>query len=314
MSSIRFEGTGCYLPPKVLTNDDLAQMVDTSDEWIFERTGIKTRRINEGLSNAEMATRACERALCRSGVDPGDLCCLVLSTSTPDTLLPATACEVHHLMGLPEQVIAFDLNAACPGFLVALTVARGMMLQHPDKKALVVASEFYSDLLDWTDRSTCVLFGDGAGAAVLGLVEGRCFFTGGTREGAEALYAKASPRDGGDYHVVKMKGQQVFRFAVRALQDAIADLLGQSGLALGDIDHFVFHQANARIIKHVCDRLSIDPGKVFMNVRDLGNTSSASSAICLAQMDEQGLLKRGDTVLMVCFGAGLAWEGLLFEW
>ena len=291
MGSIRFEGTGCYLPPKVLTNDDLAQMVDTSDEWIAARTGIKARRINEGLSNAEMAARACRRALSRSGIDPGDLCCLVLSTSTPDTLLPATACEVHHLLGLPEQVIAFDLNAACPGFLVALTVARGMMLQHPDKKALVVASEFYSDLLDWTDRSTCVLFGDGAGAAVLSLAKGDFFVTGGTREGAEALYAKASPRDGGDFHVVKMKGQQVFKFAVRALQDAIA-----------------------RIIRHVCDRLCIDPAKVFMNIRDLGNTSSASSAICLAQMDEQGLLRRGESVLMVCFGAGLAWEGLLFEW
>ena len=314
MGSIRFEGTGCYLPPKILTNDDLAQMVDTSDEWIAARTGIKARHINEGLSNAEMAARACRQALIRSGIDLGDLCCLVLSTSTPDTLLPATACEVHHLLGLPEQVIAFDLNAACPGFLVALTVARGMMLQHPDKKALVVASEFYSDLLDWTDRSTCVLFGDGAGAAVLSLTKGDFFVTGGTREGAEALYAKASPRDGGDFHVVKMKGQQVFKFAVRALQDAIADLLEQSGMTLGDVDHFVFHQANARIIRHVCDRLCIDLAKVFMNIRDLGNTSSASSAICLAQMDEQGLLRRGESVLMVCFGAGLAWEGLLFEW
>ena len=121
MGSIRFEGTGCYLPPKVLTNDDLAQMVDTSDEWIAARTGIKARHINEGLSNAEMAARACRQALIRSGIDLGDLCCLVLSTSTPDTLLPATACEVHHLLGLPEQVIAFDLNAACPGFLVALS-------------------------------------------------------------------------------------------------------------------------------------------------------------------------------------------------
>jgi 3-oxoacyl-[acyl-carrier-protein] synthase-3 len=314
MSSLCFDATGRYLPDKVVTNDDLAKIVDTSDEWIFSRTGIKTRRINEGMTNAEMAERACAQALVRGGIDTDDLCCLIMATCTPDTLLPATACDVHRLLGLPEHVIAFDVNAACPGFVVALHIARGILLQHPGKKALVVASEYFSDLLDWTDRSTCVLFGDGAAAAVLSLKDGDMYFTGGTRAGTDALRATASPRYGSGYHIVTMDGRRVFRFAVGALQDAIGDLLDQSGLALGDVDHFIFHQANARIIKHVCEKAGIDAAKVYMNIREYGNTSAASSAICLAEMDEKGLIAPGERVLMVCFGAGLAYEGVLFDW
>lgn len=315
MNSIHFISTGKYVPPKVVTNDDLSKIVDTNHEWIVTRTGIEERRINEELSNSEMAARAGAEALEKSGIDPNDLYCLILATYTPDTFSPASACKTHELLGLPEHVVSFDLNDACPGFLMALHVARGLLLQNPGKKALVIASEWNSDFVDWTDRQTCVLFGDGAGAAVIDLEnDSPIYFTGGTKRGYESIQVKSSPRAGADHHVVRMNGKEVFRFAVGAMREAIEDLLAQSGLELDDIDHFICHQANLRILRHVQEKMGIPEEKFFLNVQRYGNTSAASSAMALAEANEKGLLKRGDKVLLVCFGAGLVWEGILLEW
>ena len=315
MDSLHFIATGKYVPPKVVTNDDLSKIVDTNHEWIVSRTGIEERRINEELTNSEMAARAGAEALEKSGVDPNDLYCLILATYTPDTFSPASACKTHELLGLPEHVVSFDLNDACPGFLMALHVARGLLMQNPGKKALVIASEWNSDFTDWTDRQTCVLFGDGAGAAVIDLENDTpIYFTGGTKRGYEAIQVSSTPRAGADHHVVRMNGKEVFRFAVGAMREAIEDLLAQSGLALDDVDHFICHQANLRILRHVQEKMGIPEEKFFLNVQRYGNTSAASSAMALAEANEMGLLKRGDKVLMVCFGAGLVWEGILFEW
>lgn len=315
MNSLYFESTGLYIPPKVVSNDDLSQIVQTSDEWIFPRTGIHNRHINEELTNAQMAAKAGQSAMERGGINPDDLCCVIMATFSPDTFSPANACAVHDIMGLPEHVLAFDVNAACPAFLVSLHIARGLLMQHPNKKALVIASEFASDYTDWTDRGTCVLFGDGAGAAVVSLREdGEIYFTGGTRKGIEAIQVSANPKSGDDFRVIRMNGKDVFRFAVTAVPDAIENLLGQSGLALEDIDHFIFHQANMRIIKHVYQKMGIPKEKCYTNIEEYGNTSAASSAIATAEMDAKGILKRGDKVIMVCFGAGLVYEGILLEW
>ena len=315
MESLHIIATGKYVPEKVVTNDDLAKIVETDNEWIVSRTGIEERRINETLTNAEMGARAGAIALERSGIDPNDLYCLVFATYTPDTFSPATACKTHELLGLPEHVVSFDLNDACPGFLMGLHVARGLLMQNPGKKALVIASEWNSDFTDWTDRQTCVLFGDGAGAAVVDLEsEAPIYFTGGTKRGFEAIQVSTTPRAGADHHVIRMNGKDVFRFAVKAMQDAIEDLLAQSGLALDDIDHFICHQANLRILRHVQGKMGIPEEKFFLNVQRYGNTSAASSAIALAEANEQGRLKRGDKIIFVCFGAGLVWEGILLEW
>lgn len=315
MNSLCIESTGKYIPPKVLTNDDLSRMVDTSDDWIYPRTGIRHRHINEDLTCSQMAARAVSEALESAGTDPADLCCLILATDTPDTFTPANACTVIAELGLPENVLGFDVSAACPGFTVALNVARGLLMQSPGKKAVVVASENMSSYLDWTDRSTCVLFGDGAGAVVVSLRDdGITYFEGGTREGIEAIQISADPASGPDFRVTRMKGQEVFRFAVRVLPVAINRLLDDAGLALEDIDHFIFHQANMRIIRNVCNKMGIPEEKCYCNIEEYGNTSAASSAIVLAEMDEKGMLERGEKVMMVCFGAGLTYEGVLLEW
>ncbi len=315
MNSIHFISTGKYVPEKVVTNEDLSKIVETDDEWIVSRTGISRRHINEDLTNGQMAAKAAKDALDKSGIDPNELCCLVLATFSPDNFSPATACEVHGILDLPEHVVAFDINDACPGYLMALLVARGLLLQNPGKKALVVASEFCSDFTDWTDRSTCVLFGDGAGASVISLDNPtELYFTGGTRMNLDAIRVNTSPRAGDDFRVIRMQGNEVFRFAVSAMRQAIEDLLEQAGLQKEDVDHYVCHQANFRIIKHVYEKMKIDPKKFFLNMNEYGNTSAASSAIALSELNESGKLKRGDKVLMVAFGAGLVWEGLLFEW
>lgn len=315
MNALHIISTGKYLPDKVVTNEDLSKIVETNNEWIVSRTGIEERRISEDKNCGEMAAEACKQALANGNIDPNDLCCLILATFSPDTFSPAVSCAVHDILDLPEHVISFDVNGACPGFLVGLLVARGVLLQNPGKKALVVASEWSSDFTDWTDRGTCVLFGDGAGAAVVDLSsDAPIYFTGGTRKGIEAIQVKTSPRAGADHHVIRMDGQAVFKFAVKAMRDAINDLLDQSGLTLDDIDHFICHQANLRIIKYVYEKMGIDPSKFFLNVQKYGNTSAASSAIATAEANEQGILKRGDKIIFVCFGAGLVYEGMLLEW
>ena len=315
MNSLYIESTGKYIPPKIVTNDDLSKIVDTSDDWIYPRTGIKRRHVNEELTCSEMGARAAREALENGGTDPDDLCCLILATASPDTFEPANACAVHGMLGLPEHVLSFDVFAACPGFTVSLNVARGMLLQNPGKKALVVASENSSSYIDWTDRSTCVLFGDGAGAAVVSLQDdGETYFEDGTCDGFDAIQVSADPAAGDDFRVMRMKGQEVFRFAVRTIPEVVTRLLDRAGLGLDDIDHFVFHQANMRIIRNVCKKMGIPEDKCFCNIEEYGNTSAASSAIVLAEMNEQGLLERGDKVLVVCFGAGLTYEGILFDW
>ncbi|MCH4185041.1 MAG: ketoacyl-ACP synthase III [Eggerthellaceae bacterium] len=313
MNSIEIVSMGRCVPQRILTNDDLSKMVDTNDEWIVTRTGIHQRHIvDEGMTNADIATQAARDALDRASVDPNTLAAIIVATFTPDMFVPTVSATVHDRLGLNPATLALDLNGACCGFIYAMRTAQGLLALNPDKPILVVASEAVSSVLDFTDRSTCVLFGDGAAAAVVRSSDTPSWFVAGTRGRTDAISCPA--HYAGDKPGIGMKGQEVFRFACTSIERSIRDLLKQSGLALGDIEHVVCHQANGRIISHVIKHLGADPAQFFMDVGEYGNTSAASIPLALADMDYQGLLHRGDRVLMTGFGAGLCEGGMLLTW
>lgn len=313
MNSIRIVSVARSIPSRVVTNDDLSEIVDTNDEWIVSRTGIQRRHfLDEGQTSTQQAIEAARDALLRSEVPAEDICACIVATFLPDTFAPPMATFVHEALGLAPDAICFDMNGACAGFLYALHVARGLLLQHPGRKVLVVASEFISNILDFTDRSTCVLFGDGAGAVVVELVEGRRdWFVGGTQEGTDVITCLAHQ---GAHPGIAMRGQEVFRFACEAIERDILQLLDDSGLTLDQVDHVVCHQANARIINHVIRHLEADATKFYINVAEYGNTSAASIPIALSEMVDQGVLMRGEKVMAIGFGAGLVQGGVLLEW
>jgi len=310
----------------VLTNADLEKMVDTSDEWITERTGIKERRIAApDHTVAEMGAEAARQAMCRAGVEPGEVDIIVVSTATPDRLLPSTACDLQALLGATNAA-AFDISAACSGFIYALDVAEGHIAAGRGEIALVVATEKMSSIVDWTDRQTCVLFGDGAGAAVVRkTANGRGVLSSFIRSDgtlAELLWRPAGgarvPFDiavlDQKTHLVKMAGREVFKAAVRSMAEAADQALVRAGLTGDDVDLLVPHQANIRIIEATAKYAGIPMEKVFVNVDRYGNMSSATIPVALDEAVEQGRLKPGDTILMVAFGAGFTWASSVVRW
>jgi 3-oxoacyl-[acyl-carrier-protein] synthase III len=323
---IEISGTGRFLPDNLVTNADLMKIVDTSDEWIQQRTGIRERRIApDGMGAAFMGTEAAKRAMAAAGVQAGEIDLLVLATATPDRLLPSTACDVQALLGA-KNAAAFDVSAACTGFVYALSVAEGHIAAGRGEIALVIATEKMSGIVDWTDRSTCVLFGDGAGAVVVKKAEdGRGVLSTFIRSDgtlAELLWRPAGgltiPFDiavlDEKSHLVKMAGGEVFKAAVRSMAEAADQALMRAGLTGDDIDILIPHQANIRIIEATAKYAKIPMEKVFVNVDRYGNMSSATVPIALDEAVQQGRIKKGDNILMVAFGAGFTWGSSVIRW
>lgn len=319
-------GTGKYVPERVLTNPDLEKMVDTSDEWIVTRTGIRERRIADaGQASSDLALPAAQRALEKAGITAEELDLIIVATITPDRFFPSTACILQDRLGA-RKAAAYDLSAACSGFIYALANARAMIASGMYKYALVVGAECLSKVTDYTDRNTCILFGDGAGAAVVGPVpEGRgfrSFVLGADGSGGELLKLEA----GGSrtpitpevleqrLNYMYMEGREVFKFAVRIMGSAAEEALRRAGIEKSDIDLLVPHQANIRIIQSALERLSLPEDKCMINLHRYGNVSAASIPIALAEAEEENRLREGDTVLLVGFGGGLTWAASVLNW
>jgi len=324
---VRIAGTGSYLPERIMTNEELERRVDTSDEWITTRTGIKERRIAApGEHTSHLASAAGRRALEQAGLAPEEVELIIVATITPDTLTPATACYVQQLLGCPRAV-AFDVSAACSGFLYALEIARTSVGSGAFRNALIIGAEKLSAFVDWTDRNTCVLFGDGAGAAVvLPSVNGggRVLSSSLGTDGAQTELLNI-PGGGSACPVVPgtpssrpaflaMQGREVFKHAVNAMKRASVGAIEKAGLQPSDIKLFIPHQANLRIIDAIVERLEIDRDRVFINLHKYGNTSAAAVAIALDEAHREGRVARGDKILLVAFGAGLTWASAVIEW
>ena len=314
-------GTGSYVPPHVMSNDDLAKIVDTNDEWIRERTGIGRRHIIKGETTSYMAGQAALKAVENSGIDPEEIELILLATSSSETIFPCAACEVQKTIGAVHAA-GYDLNAACTGFVLAFNTAQAYISAGLYKTVLVIGADSMSNLVDWTERSTCILFGDGAGAAVLRAEEGTPVFMAAHSDGVkgEALtglsrHRKDRNESGEDREsYIHMDGQAVFKFAVRKVPEIIEEVLEQADVELEEIDHFVLHQANRRIIEAVAKRLKTDIEKFPMNLEEYANTSAATVPILLDEMNRAGSLKKGEKVMLSGFGAGLTWAACLFEW
>jgi 3-oxoacyl-[acyl-carrier-protein] synthase-3 len=323
---VEIVSTGRWLPDNVVTNADMEKLVDTSDEWIRQRTGIRERRIApKEIGAADMGTEAAKIAMARAGVQPGEVDLLVVATATPDRLLPSTACDIQANLGA-KNAAAFDISAACSGFLYALTIAEGHIAAGRGEIALVISTEKMTGIVDWSDRSTFVLFGDGAGAAVVKKAEnGRGMLSNFMR--SDGTLAELLWRPGGGLkepfdvamidnkkHLVKMAGSEVFKAAVRSMAEAADQALIRAGMTGNDIDILIPHQANIRIIEATAKYAKIPMEKVFVNVDRYGNMSSATVPIALDEAIEQGRVKRGDNVLMVAFGAGFTWASAVVRW
>jgi 3-oxoacyl-[acyl-carrier-protein] synthase-3 len=322
---VSITGLGWHVPDRVVTNDDLSKLVDTSDEWIQERTGIRERRFagpEEALSDISLP--AARAALAQAGIAPLDVDLLIVATVTPDMVFPSTAAIIADQLGATEAA-AYDLSAGCTGFVYAITQAAGMIGSGLNRRALVVGGDVLSKVMDMTDRSTCVLFGDGAGAVVIEPVDEQGFLgfelgadgaggvdlnlpAGGSRTPASAETVSSGQ------HYIQMNGRQVFKFATRVLVSSAQALLERTGVAIEDVDVYVPHQANVRIIDHAVAKLGIPKEKVVVNVDRYGNTSSASIPLALAEAVADGRVHKGDTVLMTGMGAGLTWGSALLRW
>lgn len=318
-------GVGMYVPERIMTNADLERLVDTSDEWITSRTGIRQRRIAaDNETSSSMAARAAECALQNAGICADEIDLVIVGTATPDYIFPATACLVQDALGIKGG--AFDVEAGCTSFMYALSSAASFVASGMHQNVLVIGSEVLSRILDWTDRSTCVLFGDGAGAVVVSAGEHAAFqpqfILGSDGSGGSSLCV---PAGGGAHpaseqtvadrlHFVKMAGPEVFRFATRVVEESTGQVLDKAGLTPDDIDLFIPHQANVRIIDHAVKRLRIPHDRVFLNIDRYGNTSSASIPIALFEAQQEGKLNPGDTIVTVGFGAGLTWGAGAIQW
>ena len=310
MNGLKLLATGRCLPKTAVSNEEMSRWVDTSDEWIASRTGIRQRYFcGEGETALTLAAGAARQALERSGIDPADLGCVLCATVSPDYATPSLACLVQAELGLPEDIPVLDVNAACSGFLYAVAAARGFLAQSGRPYALVIGCEVLSRLMDMTDRSTCVLFGDGAGAAVFEAVPDVLFASLQGARGGRAILANGP---GPLAPQLTMDGRAVFRFAVEAIPRCINGILAQTHLTLDDIDWVVCHQANERILDHCIKKLHAPAEKFYKNMARYGNTSAASIPIALDEMNGQGLLKPGQKLLCVGFGGGLTWAAALF--
>jgi 3-oxoacyl-[acyl-carrier-protein] synthase-3 len=321
----RISGTGSYTPKRVLTNAELERMVATSDQWIAERTGIRERRIAAaGEACSDLGIQAAERALKAAGVSAGDLDMILVATCTGDTLLPATACLIQHRLGAVKAA-ACDISAACCGFVYALGIADAY-IKTGMRHVLIVGSEVMSAITDWTDRNTCVLFGDGAGAAVLsaspderGILSTHLRSDGSLCDliivpGGCSRIPPSEKMLSERLQYIKMKGNETFKVAVRTLEEIARETLAASGLKVEDIDLYVPHQANVRIIKAVADRLGLPLDKVVLNMDRYGNTSAASIPIALDEAVKDGRIKAGSLIMLGAFGAGLTWASALIRW
>ena len=319
---IYFKSVCKYVPENIVSNETLAKLVDTSDEWIFSRTGIKNRRISLGENVAELCVNAAKLALDKAGMSAGEVDCIIVSTVTGDFNSPSTACLVQSGIGA-VNAFAFDINAACSGFVYALAAASRMLSGGNYKNALVIGAEVLSKYVDWSDRATCVLFGDGAGAALVSKDGRDTLFdfelhSDGTRSDAillshlpvkNAFCAASEPLN----NTLAMNGREVFNFAVREVPNVINSILKKNGLTISDIDLIVPHQANQRIIEACAKKLGVGTTVFHSNLREYGNTSSASIPIALAELFEGGLLKSGQKIILVGFGGGLTWGAVLIE-
>lgn len=319
MRYARIAGTGGYLPEKVLTNEDLARMVDTSDQWIQERTGIRERHIAaDDETCTDLAEIASRQAMTAAGVGPDDIDLIVLATSTPDRVFPSTACLLQNRLGIRNSP-AFDVAAACTGFVYALGVAEKFIRAGGTRRALVVGAELFSRIIDWTDRGTCVLFGDGAGAAILeasdeaGILSAHLHADGcyedllGVPWGVGQGYAALSETN----RWTQMRGNEVFKVAVRTLGRIVDETLAANQMAKGDIDWLIPHQANRRIIEATARKLKMPMDRVVMTVAEHGNTSAASVPLALDVAVRDGRIKRGETLLLEAFGGGFTWGSVL---
>jgi 3-oxoacyl-[acyl-carrier-protein] synthase-3 len=326
-SSTVILGTGSYLPERIVSNDAMAQIVETSDEWIQTRTGIRQRRFAaEGESTSHMATAAARRAIEDAAIDPSKIDLILVATMTPDMPFPSTACLVQSQLNLP-QCTAFDIQAACTGFVYGLNIAASMLQSGNYNNALVIGAEKLSGILDFEDRTTCVLFGDGAGAAVLGRSDtpgvGIIAGIGGADGsnpgilcqpgGGSAIPPSHDSIEQGR-HFLKMNGKEIFKQAVRVMGQASTDLLEKTGLVPADLSLVIPHQANLRIIESLTKRLEVPADSVFINLQDYGNTSAASVAIALDEARRAGRVQSGDHILLVAFGAGLTWGASMLKW
>jgi len=316
-------GCGSYLPARRLSNDDLALMVDTSDEWIVQRTGIRERHIAaDGEMTSDLGLAAARAALTDAQIDAPSIDLIVVATSTPDNTFPATAVSVQAGLGI-TQGAAFDLQAVCSGFVYGMATADGLLRSGAHKRALVIGAETFSRILDWKDRGTCVLFGDGAGAVVLeaqqqpGTREDRGVLTSHLRSDGRhktKLYVDGGPSSTQTVGHLRMEGKDVFRFAVGAITDVIKDVFRDTGYTAADLDWFVPHQANKRIIDGSAHKLGIAPEKVVITVENHGNTSAASIPLALDVAVKDGRIKRGDLVLLEAMGGGFTWGASLVRW
>ena len=316
-------GTGSYLPAKVLTNQDLAGLVDTSDEWIVQRTGIRERHIAaEGEATSDLAAAAAAKALAAAGIDVSEIDLVLLATATPDRTFPASAVEVQRKLGVTRG-FAFDLQAVCSGFVYALTVADSLIRTGLATKALVIGADTFSRLLDWSDRTTCVLFGDGAGAVVLGAEEGagtvadRGLLAASLRADgrhADKLCTDGGPSLTGSAGHIHMQGQDVFKFAVGGVGDVIHAVFDATGFDGSSIDWFIPHQANRRIIEGSAKKLGIPLEKVVITVDGHANTSAATIPLALDIAVNQNRIKRGDVLLFEAVGGGLTWGAVILRW
>jgi len=320
---MRILGTGCYLPKNILSNDDLQKLVDTSDEWISTRTGIKNRHIAKGENTSDLATKAARTALENARIKAEDIQLIVVTTATPDAFVPGVAHKVLKNLGI-SQAMAFDINAACTGFIYGMDIVNSLMKAHQFKYALVIWAEVLSKMVDWNDRNTCVLFGDGAGAVVLENIQGenQIMYASCTAipDVDEALssggLAVNNPfnTEEQDHFFLNMKGQDVFKFAVSKVCESVSVALAKTGVDAQDVDYYVLHQANGRILDYVAKKLQVPEEKIYSNIANTGNTSAASIPIVLDVMNLRGKLKKGMKVVLTGFGAGLTYGTMIIEW
>lgn len=328
MKRVKIIGTGSYVPEKVLTNFDIEKIVDTSDEWIRTRTGMSERHIASDRDKAsDLAVKAANRALKDSGIAPDEIDLILVATATPDMFFPSTACFVQSSIGAGRSA-AFDISAACSGYIYALSVAENYIKNDKYNTVLLIASEVFSKYIDWGDRNTCVLFGDGAAATILRGVKGRrmdgIISTHIYSDGryADLLYL----RGGGSscplthesinhkLHFLKMKGNSLFKIAIKNMSEVAREALSSNGYKISDVDILIPHQANKRIIDAVAENLKIPQEKIFINIEKYGNTSAASIPLALDEALKGGRIKKGDLILMVAFGGGLTWGSALIRW
>jgi 3-oxoacyl-[acyl-carrier-protein] synthase-3 len=325
MGSVRARAVGCghYLPARVVTNEELAARVETSDDWIRTRTGIRRRHIAaEGERTSDLAARAAEQALAAAGLGASDLDALIVATATPDQTFPSTATRVQHAIGM-QRGFAYDLQAVCAGFIFALANANGLILSGQAERVMVIGAETFSRILDWDDRATCVLFGDGAGAVILERAEGTgapadrgvlatCLHSDGAHN--RILYVSGGPSTTQEAGVLQMEGREVFRHAVVKLAEVAEEVMAKAGVSAADLDWMVPHQANLRIIESTAKKAGLPMSKVVVTVQDHGNTSAASIPLALSVAVSDGRIRPGDLLLMEGIGGGLAWGAALLRW